>query len=141
MSNILKFNVDGSKRGKPGTAGCGGALRDSKSNIRRLFCGPLGIQDSNMAGCKKKTSELFKTSQSYKKEALIIESDSIVTISWIYNRGNRPWGLWSTLDEINSLKKSIGMVGFVLAFREANSFADALVKLGVNSNEFFVAWL
>ncbi|KAK2651313.1 hypothetical protein Ddye_018802 [Dipteronia dyeriana] len=43
----LKFNVDGSSRGKPGPAGIGGVLRDSYGKILCLFSFYVGIADSN----------------------------------------------------------------------------------------------
>ena len=45
----LKFNVDGSTKGKPGLAGIGGLLRNSESVVVALFSIPVGVMDSNVA--------------------------------------------------------------------------------------------
>ncbi|XVE93623.1 hypothetical protein REPUB_Repub01dG0210000 [Reevesia pubescens] len=46
---MLKFNVDGAARGKPGSAGCGRVLWDSKDMVIGIFLRPLGVLDSNVA--------------------------------------------------------------------------------------------
>ena len=43
LADSLKFNVDGSSRGKPGPSGIGGVLRDSCGKILCLFSFSVGI--------------------------------------------------------------------------------------------------
>ncbi|KAL4312689.1 hypothetical protein GQ457_01G018530 [Hibiscus cannabinus] len=49
VDGSLKFNVDGSAKGQPGSAGGGDVLRDAEGCILVLFSGPLGLLGSNMA--------------------------------------------------------------------------------------------
>ena len=44
---LLKFNVDGAARGKPGPAGVGGVLRDHKGDVLLMFSKNVGIKESN----------------------------------------------------------------------------------------------
>lgn len=48
-SNKLKWNGDGSSRGKPGEAGIGGVLRNEFGTIKAKFAASVGIRDSNEA--------------------------------------------------------------------------------------------
>ncbi|XVF62072.1 hypothetical protein PTKIN_Ptkin08bG0187700 [Pterospermum kingtungense] len=45
----LKFNVDGSAKGKPRLAGIGGVLRDHEGNVKIQFMKSIGLADSNLA--------------------------------------------------------------------------------------------
>ena len=45
----LKFNVDGSARGKPGPAGIGGVLKDCMAVTKAVFSRAIGVADSNVA--------------------------------------------------------------------------------------------
>lgn len=47
--NVLKWNVDGSSKGKPGEAGIGGVLRDGQGVVIAMFSAHVGIKDSNEA--------------------------------------------------------------------------------------------
>ena len=40
--NHMKFNVDGSARGKPGPAGIGGVLRDCNAFVKAIFFKAIG---------------------------------------------------------------------------------------------------
>ena len=42
FDDILKFNIDGTSRGKPGSAGIGGVLRDSNGKVLCLFSFYMG---------------------------------------------------------------------------------------------------
>lgn len=46
---MLKWNVDGVERGKPGKDGIGGILRDCTSDYHCILSKAEGIQDSNEA--------------------------------------------------------------------------------------------
>ena len=49
-SGSLKFNVDGSARGKPGPAGIGGdVLKDCMAATKAVFSRAIGVADSNVA--------------------------------------------------------------------------------------------
>lgn len=47
--NRLKWNVDGSSKGKLVAAGIGGVLRDEHGTIKAMFSAFVGIRDSNEA--------------------------------------------------------------------------------------------
>ena len=44
----LKFNVDGSAKGKPGPASIGGVLRDCRFAVKAVFSKSIGVADSNV---------------------------------------------------------------------------------------------
>ncbi|XVE54848.1 hypothetical protein DITRI_Ditri03aG0115400 [Diplodiscus trichospermus] len=46
---VLKFNVDGSSRGKPGPTGIGGVMRDHSGCVKIRFSKSIGVVDSNLA--------------------------------------------------------------------------------------------
>ena len=46
---VLKFNVDGAAKGKPGPAGIGGVLCDSGGVVLVMFSKHVGIMKSNEA--------------------------------------------------------------------------------------------
>ena len=50
-SGVLKFNVDGATRGKPGLVGIGGVLRNHKGEVMYMFSKHVGIKDSKEADC------------------------------------------------------------------------------------------
>ena len=45
----MKFNVDGSFKGKPRPAGIGGVLRDCSGAFKAVFSKAIGLADSNVA--------------------------------------------------------------------------------------------
>ena len=48
-SGFMKFNVDGSVRGKPGPSGIGGVLRYELGMVKDIFSKAVGAMDSNQA--------------------------------------------------------------------------------------------
>ncbi|KAK2651641.1 hypothetical protein Ddye_011497 [Dipteronia dyeriana] len=80
----LKFNVDGSPRGRPGLAGIGGVFRDSEGKVVCLFSLSVGIQDSNTAEILafRKACELCDSVQRLAEGNIQIVSDSMVAVSW-----------------------------------------------------------
>ena len=44
---VLKFNVDGATRGKPGPMGIGGVLRNNSGVVLFMFSKRVGVCDSN----------------------------------------------------------------------------------------------
>lgn len=49
QGDVLKWNVDGTAKGKPGRAGIGGILRNSMGAPICTFSAHIGIRDSNEA--------------------------------------------------------------------------------------------
>ncbi|KAL4384340.1 hypothetical protein GQ457_15G019250 [Hibiscus cannabinus] len=103
MEGVLKFNVDGAARDKPGLVRCGGVLRDCHGRILAFFSGPIGVVDSNetelQAICH--ALSILIEFNLHGVCMVIIESDSKVVVSWHI-------------------------------FREANSMVDCLAKIGVD---------
>ncbi|KAK3222582.1 hypothetical protein Dsin_009607 [Dipteronia sinensis] len=92
----LKFNVDGSTRGKPGPTGISGVLKNSKGKIMCLFSLFIGIQDSNTAEIMAihKACMLFASNPSIAGHNIIIVNDSSTAVSWANNtEGSRSWAL------------------------------------------------
>ncbi|KAK0598706.1 hypothetical protein LWI29_037228 [Acer saccharum] len=83
----LKFNVDGSARGKPGAAGVGGVLRDSNGNVLCKFSAHIGVQDSNAAEITAihKACSLCVSNAALLGKDIVIVSDSKVAVSWVNN--------------------------------------------------------
>ena len=46
-SNFIKFNVDGSVRGKLGPSGIGGVLSDELGVVKGIFSKTVGVMHSN----------------------------------------------------------------------------------------------
>ncbi|XVE95689.1 hypothetical protein REPUB_Repub02eG0120400 [Reevesia pubescens] len=86
----LKFNVDGSVRGKTGQVGFGGVLRNNKREVLGIFFRPLDVLSSNVVEVMaiKTAFELFSSSHWMRDKSLIIESNSLVALPWIGNRNS-----------------------------------------------------
>ncbi|XVF17216.1 hypothetical protein REPUB_Repub10bG0100300 [Reevesia pubescens] len=82
---FVKFNVNGSVKGNPGLAGCGGVLKTSDGSIVALFLGLIGYSDSNMVELMaiKLALEVFVKTKQFRKDQLIIESDSFIATKWV----------------------------------------------------------
>ncbi|XVF00657.1 hypothetical protein REPUB_Repub04eG0020000 [Reevesia pubescens] len=113
----------------------GGVPRDSSGNVRGLFCGPLRNMSADTTEIW--AMELFCTCPLNGKSFLIIKTDSKNAVCWICKTESRPCKKWQLFADIDHLIKCIGKVDFVHVFREANVFADALAKLGVNCSSLF----
>ena len=76
----LKFNVDGSSKGKPGLAGIGGVLRDYSGKVKAIFSKAIGLTDSNVAEllAVSKALRIFLSSKCISSHKLIIENDSLL---------------------------------------------------------------
>ncbi|KAL4291112.1 hypothetical protein GQ457_14G017520 [Hibiscus cannabinus] len=134
-----KFNVDGSARGKPGPAGCGGVLRDASGCILALFSGPLGIVDSNMEELHAIVAalEMLISMPRGAVLSLLVEFDSAVAISWVSHRERRPWRLGLLFHRLDSACLSLPCVCFSHVLREANGIADSLAKAGVDRSVWY----
>ncbi|KAK3226182.1 hypothetical protein Dsin_006044 [Dipteronia sinensis] len=79
----LKFNVDGSARGKPGPTGMCGVLRDANGKILCIFSLNINTQDSNKAEVLAihKACELYASKPSLVGKNIMIANDSMVTAS------------------------------------------------------------
>ncbi|OMO61164.1 Endonuclease/exonuclease/phosphatase [Corchorus capsularis] len=130
----LKFNVDGSARGKPGPGGIGGILRDHEGNCMVEFSKSVGRVDSNEAEfCVIREAILIYSASPWAlSHPLIIESDSLNACGWINNPSGVPWKLRNISMNIDQLKTKIASWSIDNVPREQNSEADALAKSGVD---------
>ncbi|GMJ14509.1 hypothetical protein like AT5G65005 [Hibiscus trionum] len=140
VAGTLKFNVDGSARGKPGPAGVREVMRDADSRILALFSGPVGCLDSNVAEVKAIELAVQVVAEGvWRERCVVIESDSQVALSWVTGLAKRPWRLWDSFASIDQACQTISEIHFHYTPREANGFADVLAKEGVDRSSLFLA--
>ncbi|KAL4377150.1 hypothetical protein GQ457_02G009830 [Hibiscus cannabinus] len=133
VHGVWKFNVDGSTRGKPGLAGCGGVLRDDGVVYLRCFlfrlvywilmrrnCMPLWWRWRCWCPCPESVI------------SLVVESDSVVAISRVLHREYRPWCLVLLFHRLDTAYLSFPCVCFSHVLREANDIVNYLAKAGVD---------
>ena len=78
--NVLKFNVDGAARGKPGPANIGGILRNYKGDVLFMFSNYIGIKDSNEVAVLA-ILEALRICVLNNFHSIVVESDSLNAIS------------------------------------------------------------
>ena len=76
-SGFMKFNVNGSVKGKPGPSRIGGVLRDELGVVKGIFSKAVGVMDSNQAELLAILEALLVSVESnfFTSLSLIIESD------------------------------------------------------------------
>ncbi|PWA95600.1 hypothetical protein CTI12_AA049650 [Artemisia annua] len=81
----LKFNVDGAARGKLGSTGMGGLLRNNCGVVVAIFSIPLGVLDSNVVEVMaiKETCRMVNEKLDWSSPGIIVESDSLNAVSWV----------------------------------------------------------
>ena len=106
-------------------------LRDETGSIISLFFGPLGITESNVAEVEAVRNAFLRCTKAgwIGKRKLIVDSDSVITVSWVKDKCLRPWKLWNSFVEIGKYIETIGGDEFVDILREGNGCADGLAKL------------
>ncbi|XVF16308.1 hypothetical protein REPUB_Repub10bG0020100 [Reevesia pubescens] len=141
-SGFLKFNVDGSVRGNPDIAGVWGVLRNENGSISAIFSSPVGVAEPCVTELKAVCTALkvFDKTLWKRSTALIVELDSKCVVDWCNNKLTRPWKLWDIFQIFDACVNLIGKVSIVHTYREANGFADALAKVGVDRPHLFQAW-
>ncbi|KAK2639592.1 hypothetical protein Ddye_027387 [Dipteronia dyeriana] len=97
----LKFNVDGSMKGKLGPAGIGGVLRDANGKVMCLFFNFMGVTDSNSAElwASKKVVQLCLANPDLRDCDIAVINNSNVAfygamLLWLFGFGA---GCWETL--------------------------------------------
>ena len=136
MADGLKFNVDGSARGKPGPAGIGGVLRISDGKILCLFSTYVGIKDSNTAEilALHRACDLCSSNASLKGRDVVFASDSKTEVSWVNNTSSiGSFKHVNLIYEIRSFLYYSGTLVVVHNHRSTHSLADVLAKAGSNS--------
>ncbi|KAK8573652.1 hypothetical protein V6N13_009740 [Hibiscus sabdariffa] len=90
LSGFVKFSVDGAFASN--RAGCGGILREDCGNIRILFSGPIESDCSDLAEVLVifHALAIFREVGWIGKASLIVESDSVLALTWINDKLQRP---------------------------------------------------
>lgn len=141
-SNKLKWNVDGSSRGKLGEAGIGGVLRNEFGTIKAKFTASVGIRDSNEAEFMAIVFALELSLQQnwIMEKEIIVESDSKNALSWVKKREECPWELTFFGNKLGNILKIL-KVTFEHKNWKANDIADSLAKEGAHMEGRWIMWL
>lgn len=125
----IKVNTDGSARGNPGEAACGGIFRMSRGFVKGLFALPLGIQTSLFAEIMGFITAVEIAS---KKGwfPLWIETDSLVLVQKVRTQSfDVPWGVRVRWKKCLSILKD-KTFSITHVFREGNQVADRMANYG-----------
>ncbi|KAK3231552.1 hypothetical protein Dsin_003433 [Dipteronia sinensis] len=119
LPDNLKFNVDGSSRGKPGPSGIGGVMRDSNEKVLCLFSFYVGIFDSNVAEiwAIKKAVDLYLSNPNLHSRDITVVSDSKVAVSWVHQSDFGNIQHVSTIYDTRNSMKSFGSLKVVFDSR------------------------
>lgn len=94
----LTLNVDGAARGKRGRASIGGVLCNHGNLILFSFSSFIGVKDLNEAEILAILEAIRLFNVSF-WQPLIMESDSLNTISWVSNVAKGRWKFYFSLNE------------------------------------------
>ena len=88
----MKFNVDGSSKGKPRPASIGRVLKDNSATIKIVFSKAVRVMESNTVEllAVREALSIFASSRWVLTHRLIIESDSSNAVSWTNNSQKVP---------------------------------------------------
>ena len=125
----VKFNVDGSALGSPGETGIGGVLRNARKEIIGFFSLNTGPGFAFEAEVYALHFALL-VCQQFIIRNVVLESDCLVAVSWVNNKGNRPWKLLNYLNHIDYLVQEVNCIQIKHVMREGNALADFLAKRG-----------
>lgn len=104
---LLKFNVDGAVRGKPGLAGVGWILCNSNGDVFIMFLKHIGYMDSNEAEVVAILEAIQIYNSSSLQSKLVHESDSLNAMSWLTSVDKTPQRFQFCFKEIKALSFSI----------------------------------
>ncbi|KAK3195553.1 hypothetical protein Dsin_026863 [Dipteronia sinensis] len=138
----LKFNVDGSSKGKPEPSGIGGVLRDSNGKVLYLFSYYMGILDSNVAELMaiKRAVEMCYSNPELQNNNITVVSDSKVGVSWVNDGDFGNLAHIQSVYDIRGMLKAAGGMKVSFDYRIYNSFADSLAKMGSSRAGDFAEW-
>ncbi|KAK3225986.1 hypothetical protein Dsin_005848 [Dipteronia sinensis] len=144
VGDHLKFNVDGSTKGKPGLAGIGGVLRNSNGKTICLFSLSVVIQDAIAAEILAilKACELCTSNHRLADCNIQIASDSMIAVSWVNNKEEfRSLLHLGTISDIRGHLQSMTGLSIVFNPRASNKVADNLAKLSSNGAADRLDWM
>ncbi|KAL4333211.1 hypothetical protein GQ457_07G031190 [Hibiscus cannabinus] len=130
----LKFNVDASTRESFGEAGIGGVLRDNRGSILVKFSKFIGLSEPTGAELEAilEACRIVSNENWLKSYRLVIESDSIMVLSWIVDSKPCPVFLEEKVFLCKQFRARFKWE-FTFAFREANCDAHELATFGVQT--------
>ncbi|KAK8626128.1 hypothetical protein V6N13_133780 [Hibiscus sabdariffa] len=137
---LITNSVDGAFANN--RAGCGGILREVSGNIKILFSGPIESDCSDVAEVLTifHALAIFCEAGWIGKASLIVESDSVLALTWINDKLQRLWRWWKLFRDIDSLIERIVSVKFEHVSRARNTLTDSLAKTRLCRGAFFKAW-
>ncbi|KAE8691376.1 hypothetical protein F3Y22_tig00110890pilonHSYRG01134 [Hibiscus syriacus] len=141
IPRILKFNVDGAVKGRFSMASIGGILRDHNGVCFARFSKSIGELDPNSAELVVilEVSEIMSTTVGVHHNNMILEFDSLSSVSWIKNLN---FSLAHLTGLVSRCKVMCTRHNWVIKFihRERNIDAHNLDKEGI-SRVVVLLWL
>nr|POE90531.1 putative ribonuclease h protein [Quercus suber] len=125
----LKLNTDGSFGGEGVNSGCGGLIRDSNGLWIRGFAKTM-VVNSSLASEMWALREGLTLCLDLQPQAVEIELDATAAISILSGNSNTNGDLSGLVDDCRDLLLQLPQVRMLHCYREANSCADALARLG-----------
>ncbi|XP_027120639.2 uncharacterized protein [Coffea arabica] len=127
---VFKLNTDGCSLGNPGVSGGGGVLRDSSGALLFGFSVPFGELTCLQVEIK---ALVFGIQQCCLRgfSRIRVEVDSLVLVNLLVRRWRCPWLVRSDLEALLAMQGVEWTVGH--CYREMNQVADALAKVGAQS--------
>lgn len=127
----FKLNIDGASKSNPGAAGIGGVIMNHKGDFIAAFAKNIGIATNNKAEVWALVQGL-KIAAQMERSRIIIDTDSMFLLS-CFNRKEVPLSsLEALILEATHLLKGMEKVLLRFSYRETNSVADFLAKMGSN---------
>ncbi|KAK0574763.1 hypothetical protein LWI29_028697 [Acer saccharum] len=138
----FKFNVDGSARGNPGSAGIGGVLRDFRGKVIGSFSKFVGIADAITAEifAIHQACVLCANSSALMGKQITIISDSKGAVSWVNSSSFGSLKHVNVIYDIRNFLRSLGRTVVIFNPRSSNCFADSLAKKGSNQEGDYMMW-
>lgn len=103
---VLKFHVDGEARGKLDPAGIGGVLRNHLGVVLAIF----SIRWEGWSSMRQRCWLFFKHFNLFLRQShsfVVVESDSLNSVSWASNPLKAPWRFHLYFSEIKALLLSL----------------------------------
>ncbi|KAK0585155.1 hypothetical protein LWI29_024028 [Acer saccharum] len=138
----FKFNVDGSTRGNPGSAGIGGVLWDFRGKVIGSFSKHVGIADAITAEIYAihQACVLCASSPVLIGKQITIISDSKGAVSWVNGSNFGSLKHVNVIYEIRNFLLSLGRTAVNHNPRSSNCFTDSLAKKGLNQEGDCMMW-
>ncbi|OMO53301.1 hypothetical protein CCACVL1_28737 [Corchorus capsularis] len=126
--------IAGQQSGSSGMVGIGGVLRDSLGAVLLKFSKNIGQAEATKAEVLAIWEALliFYASEWRNNYGLRIESDCVIAVKWVNASISCPWQLRRFISQIGNITRGASNWKLSHIFRESNSMADELAKVGIN---------